>query len=302
VSAAPQPRGHPRPPGTHRPPDPECDPRLRAGFSAPCPASHWGGGGWCGSCAGRARWRNGGLSGAVPRRSPRVAGAGGKGLPREPGDPGGGGPRPRAPGVLAEVVLSLQPLSPGSGGPPGWRPVTKRRRISRFSRASGQIVARAPRLGQERGCEVELTEVRTGGQHWWTLGFEATGPAHLLHSALEAPPRSCSPRPCSLWNPARINPGPTRNGWASGPPFCSPRRAGPTGNARGDATAADHIEAGWRCECMAEAKHGRSTSGAGTHRTGESGRLRHTNQPAAHPRRVGDLVSRCVRVQITHRY
>jgi hypothetical protein len=84
------------------------------------------------------------------------------------------------------VVLSLQPLSPGSGGPPGWRPVTKRRRISRFSRASGQIVARAPRLGQERGCEVELTEVRTGGQHWWTLGFEATGPAHLLHSALEA--------------------------------------------------------------------------------------------------------------------
>jgi hypothetical protein len=33
---------------------------------------------------------------------------------------------------------------------------------------------------------VELTEVRTGGQHWWTLGFEATGPAHLLHSALEA--------------------------------------------------------------------------------------------------------------------
>jgi hypothetical protein len=47
-------------------------------------------------------------------------------------------------------------------------------------------VARAPRLGQERGCGVELTEVRTGGQHWWTLGFEATGPTDLLHSELQA--------------------------------------------------------------------------------------------------------------------
>jgi hypothetical protein len=33
---------------------------------------------------------------------------------------------------------------------------------------------------------VELTEVHTSGQHWWTLGFEATGPAHLLRSELEA--------------------------------------------------------------------------------------------------------------------
>ncbi len=33
---------------------------------------------------------------------------------------------------------------------------------------------------------MELTEVRTRGQHWWTLGFEATGPADLLRSALEA--------------------------------------------------------------------------------------------------------------------
>jgi hypothetical protein len=33
---------------------------------------------------------------------------------------------------------------------------------------------------------VELTEIRTGGQDWWTLGFEATGPAGLLRSALAA--------------------------------------------------------------------------------------------------------------------
>jgi hypothetical protein len=33
---------------------------------------------------------------------------------------------------------------------------------------------------------VELTGVRTRGQDWWTLGFEATGPADLLRSELQA--------------------------------------------------------------------------------------------------------------------
>jgi hypothetical protein len=47
-------------------------------------------------------------------------------------------------------------------------------------------VARARGLRQELRCEVELTEVRTNGQDWWTLGFEATGPADLLRSELEA--------------------------------------------------------------------------------------------------------------------
>jgi hypothetical protein len=80
----------------------------------------------------------------------------------------------------------ISPLSPGSGDPPGWRPVRKRRRISRFSPASGQVEAPAAWLGQQPRCEVELTEVHTGGQHWWTLGFEATGPVDLLRSQLEA--------------------------------------------------------------------------------------------------------------------
>jgi hypothetical protein len=40
--------------------------------------------------------------------------------------------------------------------------------------------------GGEPGCEVELTEIRTGGQDWWTLGFEAARPAGLLRSALAA--------------------------------------------------------------------------------------------------------------------
>jgi len=73
-----------------------------------------------------------------------------------------------------------------SGDPAGWRTVRKRRRISRFSGASAQVVAAAPGLGGEPRCEVELTEIRTRGQDWWTLGFEVTGPADLLRSALEA--------------------------------------------------------------------------------------------------------------------
>ena len=33
---------------------------------------------------------------------------------------------------------------------------------------------------------MELTDVRTAGQDWWSLGFEATGPPDLLRGALEA--------------------------------------------------------------------------------------------------------------------
>jgi hypothetical protein len=35
-------------------------------------------------------------------------------------------------------------------------------------------------------CGVELTEVRSGAESWWSLGFEATGPADSLRSTLEA--------------------------------------------------------------------------------------------------------------------
>ena len=47
-------------------------------------------------------------------------------------------------------------------------------------------MARVPGLAAEPGCAVELTEVRTRGQEWWSLGFEATGPPELLRSELEA--------------------------------------------------------------------------------------------------------------------
>ena len=66
---------------------------------------------------------------------------------------------------------------------PGWRPV--RKLIRRFAFTGGQGRARAPRKDGEAGCEVELTEVGVHGRAWWTLGFEATGPAGLLRGELE---------------------------------------------------------------------------------------------------------------------
>src|SRR5580692_5424698 len=78
-------------------------------------------------------------------------------------------------------------LSHGSGDPAGWRPIRKTRRISRFSLASETIRAGGHRPGSgERGCAVELTEVQTRGDSWWTLGFESVGPPGLLRGQIEA--------------------------------------------------------------------------------------------------------------------
>ena len=76
---------------------------------------------------------------------------------------------------------------PGDGGDlAGWIPVRKRRRISRFSAASGPAAVQPLRRGQEPWCAAELTEVGTPGHDWWTLGFEATGPEDQLRGALQA--------------------------------------------------------------------------------------------------------------------
>jgi hypothetical protein len=79
----------------------------------------------------------------------------------------------------------LGPLGPDGAGPPAWTAVHKRRRISRFRLASGQIMAGVPGRPTEPACAVELTEVRSGGETWWSLGFEATGPVGLLRSTLQ---------------------------------------------------------------------------------------------------------------------
>jgi hypothetical protein len=98
----------------------------------------------------------------------------------------------------------FSPLRHESGSPPGWRPVRKRRRISRFLLGSGPTVAPAEEPGGEPRCEVELTEVRARGRDWWTLGFEATGRADLLRSALEAAAALVFAHPL----PGGVDPGP----------------------------------------------------------------------------------------------
>jgi hypothetical protein len=78
------------------------------------------------------------------------------------------------------------PPSHDSGDPAGWRPVSKRRRISWFSLAGGPARVGAPGLGEQPGCAVELTEVDVRGEAWWSLGLEATGPAEALRGELDA--------------------------------------------------------------------------------------------------------------------
>jgi hypothetical protein len=111
-----------------------------------------------------------------------------------------------------------RPLRAGSADPAGWQPVRKRRRISRFSRAGGPAAARAPVPGGEPCCAVELTEVRTRGQDWWTLGLEATGPADLLDGELQAAAALVFARPL----PAGVQPGPDHSRsyaeWLARPP------------------------------------------------------------------------------------
>lgn len=74
---------------------------------------------------------------------------------------------------------------PDNAGPPGWVTVHKRRRRSLFRLVGGRRVADAAERAMGPGCWAELTEVRSGGEAWWSLGLEATGPADLRRSALE---------------------------------------------------------------------------------------------------------------------
>lgn len=75
------------------------------------------------------------------------------------------------------------PPSPGSGDQTGWRLVHKRRRISWFA---GGTVMGIPQLARQPGCAVELTAVDLLDEPWWTLGFEAKGPADALRRELDA--------------------------------------------------------------------------------------------------------------------
>ena len=102
--------------------------------------------------------------------------------------------------------LPMSPLHLDIGDVAGWRPVRKRRRLSRFALVSRPVAAHAPGRGQVPRCEVELTEIRAHGQDWWTLGFEAKGPAHLLSSELQAAAALVFAQPL----PGSVKPGPDK--------------------------------------------------------------------------------------------
>ena len=109
------------------------------------------------------------------------------------------------------------PPSLDSGVPVGWRPVRKRRRISRFTLAGGPIAALHRRWTASRGARWNSPRsapmARTGGP------WASRRPAPPICSAAHwrPPPRSCSltPRPAAC-NSAWTTPGPTRNGYAGG--------------------------------------------------------------------------------------
>lgn len=69
------------------------------------------------------------------------------------------------------------------GAVAGWTPVHKR--ISWISLANGKVRMPSPGPGGEPACKVELTEIHTRDEPWWTVGLEATGPPRLLRRELE---------------------------------------------------------------------------------------------------------------------
>ena len=77
------------------------------------------------------------------------------------------------------------PLGPYDAAPSAWSVVHKRRCISQFRLAGGRIMAGIPGRATEPSCAVELTEVSSGGETWWSLGFEATGPGDVLSTTLQ---------------------------------------------------------------------------------------------------------------------
>lgn len=79
----------------------------------------------------------------------------------------------------------LGPRDRDSGDAPGWKRVCKTRWVSRFSLVNGRRATDPAGLAGQPGCAVELTDVRAGGEAWWSLGFEAAGPTGLLRGQLE---------------------------------------------------------------------------------------------------------------------
>jgi hypothetical protein len=73
-----------------------------------------------------------------------------------------------------------------AGGLNGWTVIRKKRRITRFRWPAAGRWPQPSGSATEAACAVELTEIRSGDQALWSLGFEAIGPADRLRSALQS--------------------------------------------------------------------------------------------------------------------
>lgn len=79
----------------------------------------------------------------------------------------------------------LTSLAQDGAGLAMWTVIGKRRRVIQFQMAGSRVVAvPGPATATEPRCAVELTEIDAGGQAFWSLGFEAKGPADLLRRLL----------------------------------------------------------------------------------------------------------------------
>ena len=67
-----------------------------------------------------------------------------------------------------------------------WLTVRKVRRRRSFGVLGGVTEERPVGDASLPGCSVELTQIIVGGEPWWTLGFEATGPSDELEASLRA--------------------------------------------------------------------------------------------------------------------
>ncbi|HEY7661224.1 MAG TPA: hypothetical protein VIC58_11565 [Actinomycetota bacterium] len=69
-----------------------------------------------------------------------------------------------------------------------WRRVRKVRTMS-WHDGEGWLPSRPPETSQRPKCAVELTDITTRDERWWTLGFEASGPEDERLEAIETAAR-----------------------------------------------------------------------------------------------------------------
>jgi hypothetical protein len=82
-------------------------------------------------------------------------------------------------------ALAVAPLQDLLVPTSAWLPVHKSRRLRRYQVAADEALSLiSPDVYPDRGCDLEVTQVRVHSQAWWTVGFEAFGPEARLRKNL----------------------------------------------------------------------------------------------------------------------